>query len=127
MSLSLIKSLMTETVEIIRHRDVKWVDGLPVTGTESNILAVASVQPLTANEVLQLPEHRRTRESVKMYLSTLVRTSDEKNQLPADRIRHDGKIFEVHSVANWNIGTDLPHFKAVCVKLDGEGGGDAAE
>lgn len=125
MSLSLITSLMTETVEIVRYRDAKWVDGYPVIGPESVLTAVASIQPLTANEVLQLPEHRRTRESLKMYLVEPVRTTDEKNQLPADRILHEGKTYEVHAVSNWSIGTDLPHYKAICVKLDGEGGGDA--
>lgn len=127
MSLSLITSLMTETVEIVRSSDFDWVDGEPERGPESVFTAVASIQPLTPNEVLQLPEHRRTRESVKMYLATAVRTTDEKNQLPADRIIHDGKTYEVLAVSNWAIGTDLPHYKAICVKLDGEGGGDVTE
>lgn len=117
---------MTETVEIVRTRDVKWVDGYPVVGPESTLSAVASIQPLKANEILQLPEHRRTSEVVKMYLLTPVRTSDEKNQLAADRIKHDGKIFEVIAVEQWSIGTDLPHYKVMCAKMDGEGGGDVA-
>lgn len=127
MSLSLITSLMTETVEILRSAGFNWDDGNPKRGAESVITAVASIQPLTPNEVLQLPEARRTRESVKMYLTTKVMTTDEKNQLAADRIRHEGKLYEVMSVANYAIGTDLPHYKVVCVKLDGEGGGDATE
>lgn len=126
MSLDLITSLMTETVEIVRSESFTWDDGNPKRGPEIVIEAVASIQPLRPNEILQLPEHRRTAEHMKMYTYTRVRTSDEKNQLPADRIIHDGKTFEVQSVANWFIGTDLPHYKAICVKLDGEGGGDAA-
>lgn len=128
MSLDLIKSLMTETVEIVRvSAEVTWVDGEPVRGAEETLSAPASIQPLTPNERLLLPEHVRTRETVKMYMETLVRTLDEKNNLLADRIIHDGKTYEVQGVENWHIGTDLPHYKVICVKLDGEGGGDAAE
>lgn len=124
MSISLITSLMTETVEIVRSESFNWDDGNPKRGPETVLTAVASIQPLTPNEVLQLPEQRRTSETMKMYINTRVRTSDEKNQLPADRIIHDGKMFEVLGVANWFIGTDLPHYKVICVKMDGEGGGD---
>lgn len=126
MSLSLITSLMTETIEITRRGSAQFVDGEPVFGPEEVSTAVASVQPMTANEILQLPEHLRTRETLKVYTLAPLRPADEKNQLPADRVEHDGKTFEVHGVWNWTIGTDLPHYKAICVKMDGEGGGDAA-
>jgi hypothetical protein len=124
MSLSLIKSLMTETVEIVRARDFTLVEGRYQRGSETTKTASASVQPLNPDEQQLLPEGRRSKESVKFYLAERVYGTDEENQLPADRIRHDGKLFEVVSVANWAIGTDLPHYKAIAVKLDGEGGGD---
>lgn len=123
MSLALITSLMTETITVKRRAAGAWTSGVFVPGAETEIQMVASVQPLRANEILQLPEHRRTREAMKVFTHERLHTTDEKAQTPGDVVLHDGKRFEVHSVENWQIGTALPHYKSVLVKQDGEGGG----
>jgi len=116
----------TEQLTVERHEAGTWTDGRFVKGVQSEITIEASVQPLRGNEVKILPEHRRTSEAVKIYTSTKIRTTDEKNQLPADVILHDNKRFEIHSVENWSIGTDIPYYKIIAVKEDGQGGGNVA-
>jgi len=115
--------ILTETLSIERHNGGSWVEGRYIKSELENLSIKASVQPLRPNEVKILPEHRRTAESVKIYSDTKLKTSDELNGSPADVIVHDGKRFEVHSVANWSIGTDIPHYKIIAVKQDGQGGG----
>jgi hypothetical protein len=116
----------TEQLTVTRNEKGDWCEGRFERGKTKEFEIEASVQPLRGNEIKQLPEHRRTAEAVKIYTEFKLRTSDEKNQLPADRLLHDGKVFEVHSVMNWSIGTDIPHFKVVAVKEDGQGGGNEA-
>jgi hypothetical protein len=115
----------TETVEVIRLDGGKWNEnGRYDKGTERRMpAAVVSIQPLTPDEVKLLPEGRRTAETLKMYLETQVRASDEKAQTAADRIEHAGKLYEVFGVEDWSR-TDIPHFKVILVKIDGQGGGD---
>lgn len=115
----------TEQLTVTRNGEGEWCEGRYVRGKKKEFEISASVQPLRGNDVKLLPEHRRTAEAVKIYTTDKLRTSDEKNNLAADRILHDGKIFEVHSVMNWSIGTDIPHYKIVAVKEDGQGGGNA--
>lgn len=116
----------TELLKVERHDKGVWSDG-KFQKADPKILDIqASVQPMKPNEIKLLPEHRRTSESVKLYTEEKLRTSDEKNKLPADVIYHDGKRFEIFSVANWSIGTDIPYFKCVAVKEDGQGGGNEA-
>lgn len=116
--------LPTEKLTVKRSGGGSWQNGRYVQDATADLVVDASVQPLRGNEVLILPEHRRTEESIKLYTTTKLRTTDEKNNLPCDVVVHDGKRFEVHTVFNWSIGTDVPHYKVICIKEDGEGGGN---
>ena len=123
MSLDLIDDLATEEIQVTRSRGGEWIQGRFEAQDPLVFSISASVQPLSANEIRQEPEHRRTAEMIKIYVFEELETNDERTLRPADVVRHDGKDFEIHKVSNWSIGTDLPHFKAVGVKKDGEGGG----
>jgi len=84
---------------------------------------VASVQPLKPSEIQMLPEGRRNVEAIKIYTELKMFVSDEKNQRNASFVLFDGKNYEVHRIFNWNIGTDIKHFKVIAMKVDGEGEG----
>lgn len=84
---------------------------------------IASVQPLKPSEIQMLPEGRRNVEAIKVYTELKMFVSDEFNKKNASLILYDGKNYEVHMVSNWNIGTDIPYFKVIGIKIDGEGGG----
>lgn len=117
--------LPTESLPVKRYAAGSWATGNYVKGALTEFTVEASVQPMKYNDTMILPEHRRSEESLKFYTETKLGVSDEKNNLPADEVTHDGKIFQVMSVANWSIGTDIPHFKIICLKKNDEGGGNA--
>lgn len=117
--------LPTESLPVIRYAAGSWETGNFVKGSITNLSIQASVQPMKANESMVLPEHRRSEESLKFYTETRLNTSDELNHLPADEVTHDGKVFQVMAVANWSIGTDIPHYKVLCLKKNDQGGGNA--
>jgi len=101
-----------------------YVGGRYVEGTKTVVENVnASVQPLKPSEIKMLPEGRRNIESIKIYTELKMFISDEKNKRNASIVEYDGKNYEVHMVFNWNIGTDIKHYKIFAIKIDGEGEG----
>ena len=116
----------TVTVSFERSEVGSHVDGRWVEGALELLSAQVSAQPLRASEVNMLPEGRRNTETIKFYTETKFKTSDEKNGINSDIIIYDGKKFEVMMVENWSIGTDIPYYKAIGAKIDGEGGGTNA-
>ena len=87
-------------------------------GAESIIEIIASIQPLSPYEVLQLPEGQRTKEIVKVYTTTGLRQTIEQQNLKGDRIAYKGRLYEVRKVSSWETFTDIPHFKAVAVLVE---------
>jgi len=117
--------LPTEELPVKRYGTGDWSTGNYVKGVLSEFTVPASVQPMKPNDALVLPEHRRSEETLKFYCETKLIAADEKNNLAGDEVTHDGKVFQVMACANWSIGTDIPHYKVICVKKNDEGGGNA--
>lgn len=115
--------LLTGTIQIIQPSAGAWVDGEFVNGATTTLNIPASVQPLKASDLKMLPEGRRNTEAIKIYAETKAVISDEKNSKNNSKIVYDGKNYEVFSVFNWSIGTDLKHYKIIALKIDGEGNG----
>lgn len=118
---SVLGSLSTETLSVKRYAAGSWVEGRFVRGDESTTQILASVQPLSPNEIVKLPEHMRNRETLKIYTGDRLFLGDEKSGKSGDIITHDGREFEVQKVENWHIGTNLQHYKAYAVLIEGEG------
>lgn len=93
------------------HTAGRWVSGGYADST-----IIASVQPVKSSELLLLPEGERTRGSVKVYSDDDLRTADEPNKLPADRILWDGYEWEVFWVDDHQLG--IAHSKAICLRID---------
>lgn len=118
--------LPTEILVCVRKRGkITWVDGDPVGANEKEYEFSASVQPVSkkdgSNSSIIEESLRRSKEMYKLYTTYPLFISDEENQLQADIILRDGKKFEVLHVSNWSVGTDIPHYKAIIVKQDGQG------
>lgn len=110
----------TVTVSVTRFSG-NWVNGHYVKSPGETIEIQASIQPMRGNEVLVLPEHRRSERSIKIYSETRFQESDEEHNLPADEFEYDGVIFQVFQCMNWEIGTDIPHYKTIALKKNGQG------
>lgn len=89
----------------------RWIDGAE---TESTI--VASVQPLTSDELLQLPEGDRSKGARRVYTESELQAGDESAGLVADRIVWGGEEWEVHKVDGHGLG--LAHYAATVVRVE---------
>ncbi len=94
------------------------VNGEYVPGALTTTAIVISIQPLTDEEMLSLPEGRRTMRHVKAYTATRLQAVDQVNGTPADLVAFDGFDFEVQKVEDWFIGTHLAHYKVIMAKVN---------
>lgn len=106
-------------VKLKRSTAGTYVRGRLVPGQETvTDIMVSKPQSLRGNQVLLLPENRRTEESYTVYTDVILRANDESsNKLPCDVITYNGKDFEVHNVKNW-LDTDIPHIEAVIIRKE---------
>lgn len=102
MSLALIKSFGRK-IKVEKYGAGAYVDGFWVPGNTSLIEITASCQPMTANELLRLPENQRTKEWVKIFTTTKLSTADTEKKTNADVLIIDGSRYEVSSVKNYTM------------------------
>lgn len=86
-----------------------------VSGASTDTTIYASVQPASAEEMALLPEGERTREGVRFYTTTELRTASQSGATLADRLRVDGVWFEVHDVS-WERSL-IPHFRGIALRI----------
>lgn len=101
---------------------VTWENGRPIKGTETFLDISASIQPVSGNMIKIIPEHRRNQESIVIYSSDRLFTTDEKSGRIADVVEYDGKRFQVFSVKKWAETTDINHYESIAIMEDGQGG-----
>jgi len=106
------------TCSVKRFAPGEYIDGHYIAGAESTFEIVASIQPLGAYEMLQLPEGQRTKEAVKIYTTSPLRQTIESQQVKGDRVAYKSRLYEVQKVSTWETFTDIPHFKAVAVMVE---------
>lgn len=106
------------TYTVKRFAPGEYIDGHYMPGEESIFEIVASVQPLSPYEILQLPEGQRTKEAVKIYTTAGLRQTIESQKVKGDRISYKGRLYEVQKVSTWEMFTDIPHFKAIAVMVE---------
>lgn len=106
--------LATQSVTLTRYSagsydsHGRWVDG---SSSQSSISA--SVQPLSGLELQDLPENRRTDETIAVYSETEIKEGSIQDQRQPDIITHDGKDYEVQRVESWLMAS-TPYYKALC-------------
>lgn len=91
-----------------------YVNGKWIKGTPTDIIIKASLQPLTGEELKQLPEGRRTDQTYKMYSSIKLRTVKTDNP---DYTTIDGNKFEVIEIEPSQNGI-INHYKIVIGKVN---------
>jgi len=93
-----------------RGTDGRWVDGTPTTST-----IYGSIQPMNGKDMASLPEGERQVDGKKFYTRTLLKTANQHDGTPADRIIYDSITYEVRGVAHEN--RIIPHYKALLVRI----------
>jgi hypothetical protein len=103
-------------------------DGYPVAQTPTTSTIGGSWQPATWTQLQRLEEGQRRREPRMLLTDAEVRTANQHDGTPADRLVVDGVVYEVHQVEPWASLDDLPaHWECICLRLQElpPAGGDA--
>jgi len=121
-AVDLIFAFRTPTDATVTRQDAGggYVDGEYVGGATTNTTIQMSIQPLTAKEVLKLPEAQRTKQWVKGYASEALFTSEQSASKKADRVSLNGRNFEVITVEYWESAgnTIVPYWKVTMAEVN---------
>lgn len=98
---SLIKSMAGKKYKVSRSRGGEYVNGYWVESERDEVEILASIQPLSGKETLNIPEGDRNRERRKIYSADELRVGLQSNQADADIITIDDKQWEVETVEAW--------------------------
>lgn len=92
-----------------------YVNGKLVAGAVTTSTIQASVQPLRGQEMLLLPEARRTSQAVWVYTDTQLRVANTVTGYNADIVTAFGSDFEIFSCEPWQSNV-INHYKAIGIK-----------
>lgn len=107
-------------ITVYRQGAGSYVDGRWVAGTTSSFTIDANVQPgLKYNDTQMLAEGERSRKSLRVYTSTLLRGIKEGTSgNDCDYFTWtDGEVYEVRYITNYEMGV-LDHYKAICLRRE---------
>lgn len=99
---------------IIRQTPGAYYHGEWAPGIESTVTIFGSVQPVGGQELMALPEGRRTSEVVKLYTDVELNTSEISQQ--ADRMMWRGHMYEISMKAPYQSNV-INHFKYYATKI----------
>ena len=109
---------MFEDVTIQRPNPGSYdADGRWMAPATNSFVTRASVQPMTSDELLLLPEGARTRGAVKLYCLDELQAGDERVMQLPDRLSWRGDLWEVHQVDTHRMRL-LAHFYAVAIRVE---------
>ncbi len=91
-------------------------DGRYRFGATHTFRVRASIQPLTGEELLRLPEGERTRERIVVFTARRLKTATQAEAASADRVEYQGNQFEVESVESWN--ERFSYFRCIAAKIE---------
>ena len=115
--------LQTRRLLVTRYESGAWVNGRFEKGDPKVVSFYASVQPVSGQELLQLPEGHRTRNVVKAYAcDNAFRVPNTNTLEPGDSVEIDAIPFVVLNVFRWTLpGSTLSHWKAVLAQRGDDG------
>jgi hypothetical protein len=108
-------------ISILRLTPGSYVDGKWVEGTSSTIAATASLQPVSGQEIMFLPESRRERIDYKMYTSTpindLTTANPDQIQFSVGGSLQTFEVFQIFTWQNNDLFYNVNHYKYFCMRL----------
>lgn len=100
---------------IRRRGEQKIVNGYTISDN-SEFTVRLNIQPLSKNDLLALPEGKKTIARIKSFGADALISSDEQNGTPGDLLYYGGKWYECCSCVGW-LHTPLNHYEAEFVIL----------
>jgi hypothetical protein len=95
--------------------DGEWVE--PTTNAPQDLEIPCNIQPLSGEDLKQLPESFKNTETAWIYTPVQLFTIDEKSHTDADIITYDNKEYVVHEVSYWRH-LNTRHYKALLVRKE---------
>lgn len=93
-----------------------YVNGLWVRGTRGSQSVLASVQPITRQEMESLPEGRRLSDHFKIYSDTQLKVTDDGgDNIQPDLLVFDGNAYELVTRLAYQSNV-ISHYKYIAVK-----------
>ena len=106
-----------ESITVDRLDGGTYTAGRFTTGTLTQIVIRASVQPTSDNEKTQIQENPELRSkdlmgSIRIYTTSILRTIDNDATTEPDVVLYGGKKYEVFKLGDWNK-LNLQHYKYI--------------
>lgn len=97
-----------------------YVDGIWVEPVRTNMTVIASVQPMTAKEVLLLPEGDRQKEAMKLYSTYRFKTQKDGEMETSDYVIIDGRTYMVIACTDFAVHSSLNirYYRGDCVSVN---------
>jgi hypothetical protein len=98
------------------NAETVYVNGIAQVATDVDefLLQGVSVQPLTGQERVLLPELIRDQNLIKLYTQCPLQSVDVEGKLRADRIDYEDHEYVVQNVQNW--GPNGCYYKVIAIK-----------
>lgn len=117
----MITSFRTTTLTISRFSSLLGsydVNGVWSGGTPTLFDIKCSLQPTSQNDLMALPETRRSRKSYTVFTETALQTvKEDTSGTNPDQTTIDGEIYEVVNVEPWKNDV-LEHYKVIIQKVN---------
>lgn len=122
MSVTLMINRIGIDCVVTRYSAGAYVNRVYVPGSTSSFTVRMSVQPLNGRELLNLPEAQRTRQWIKAYCATELRTANQSAGIRADRVAANGVNYEVQMVEFWTNPASIlaPHWRVLLAEVNTE-------
>lgn len=100
-------------LEITRNKQGEYVDGWWTEGESEEVCIMVNIQPAAYNETLILTEADRTRYTLKVFSTCLLRPRKEgTGGWDADTFTYEDDTYEIMKLKHWNMGV-LDHYVAL--------------
>ncbi len=97
----LIASFATGTYTVTRTAASSLSRGKATAGTTSTATITASVWPASGNDLMRLPEGRRTSETLNLMTATQLYVGGQGSAYEADKVSIGSESWEVSDVDTW--------------------------
>jgi len=94
----------------------EYVDGVFIPGASVPFTILASVQPVSAQDIMTPPEGKRLSDYVKVYTSTQLQILNEVAGLEPDQLIWRGHTYECTAGDAWQNGV-ISHYRYIFSKL----------
>lgn len=108
----------SQEYKVIRNNSSgSYVNGKYVEGTTEEFYIQGSAQPVTGEELLNLPEAQRKRGVIKLYTQTKLNVVDTNNKRQCDLLEYRDENYEVHEVKDYS-DYFFTHYKILLIKIE---------